>query len=91
MHTNLEVYCLGLSTQARRMAKQKPAWKNQPMPRFEVGDLVDVKNPGPSPECWGCGKVTKVRNYLSGPVYSVLLDNGKTENFEEEFLFDQDT
>ena len=67
------------------MSKLTPAWQ-RPMPRFSVGDVVDVKI-GPigvmTPGNYSQGTVTEVRNYKAGPVYTVLAFDGTVVKAEE--------
>jgi uncharacterized protein YodC (DUF2158 family) len=75
------------------VSKQYPF--GAPMPRFSVGDVVDVKvGPGlpadPS-TAWDQGEVTYVKNYQAGPVYTVKMFDGYSLKAEEYDLRQADS
>jgi hypothetical protein len=69
------------------MAKKYPF--KHPIPRFSVGDVVDVKT-GPigvmTPDNWDQGEVTHVRTYQAGPVYTVRTFDGTIVKAEDDDL-----
>jgi hypothetical protein len=58
----------------------------KPFPRFSKNDLVDVRTPGAQLGDWEQGTVTEIRNYRSGPVYTITTPSGDVIKAEENDL-----